>query len=221
MKIFIRLSFFLVLFISCSEDSNFNNDQSHPTETNPLIDLTSDSHSITKPDESDIFGTKPYPFDSVSYPPIFDSIFIPLGLPDEIAPQLIKTKVVDGSVGGTLNLRFQQRIGKDSVEIDAVLTIPPDAFPGTKRIWMVLNNQIGTVWFYPHIVFNIPVRYDVKYLGLKLSSINSSTANFVYQDYDGSIQLVNYVSIDVLTDEGTLNLVAAELNHFSRYGWTR
>ena len=221
MKSLLRFSFLLVLFISCSEDPNFNTNHSHDTGTNPLIDLNSDSHSTKSLNELDNIYIVPYPFDSLSYQPIFDSIFIPIGLPREVSSQLIKTKVIDGSVGGKIHISFRKLIDEKSVSVEAILTIPPDAFAGTKRIWMVLSNDIGTVWFYPHMIFNIPVRYDVKSQGLNSLNVTPSTVDFVYQHYNGSIELVNYVSLDVLTDEGTLTLVAAQLNHFSRYGWTR
>jgi len=134
---------------------------------------------------------------------------------------LIESIIIDGPYGSVIEISFVHYIKRDTISITAVLNIPPGAFSDSQRIWMVLNNEIGTVWFYPHIVFNKPVRFDVKYGGLNLSGINPDSVDFIFQSNDGLIEQVTYESIVIIREQGVLILRGAMLNHFSRYGWTR
>jgi len=134
---------------------------------------------------------------------------------------LIESKVINGPSGGVIEISFANHIGGDSISIKAILNIPPGSFLDSKRIWMELNNEIGTISFRPNIVFNKPVRFDVKYAGLNLSGINPDLVDFVFQSNDGLIEQVTYASIVVIREQGVLILRGAMLNHFSRYGWTR
>lgn len=157
------------------------------------------------------------------YPPGADSIFISMGLPSNVIPELEKSKVIDGSSGGLLEIYFEHSDENISIKIDASLTIPPGAFSGSERIWMVLNNETGTIWFYPHLVFSIPVQFDIIYEGVNLFGSNPNNIDFIFQNNDGTIEQVNYTKIVVYEEqEGYyLRLMEGMLNHFSRYGWSR
>ena len=146
-----------------------------------------------------------------------------MGLPSNVIPELEKSKVIDGTSGGLLEIYFEYSDENISVKIDASLTIPPGAFSGSERIWMVLNNETGTIWFYPHLVFSIPVQLDIIYQGVNLFGSNPDKIDFIFQNNDGTIEQVNYTEIVVYEEqEGYyLKLTEGMLKHFSRYGWSR
>jgi len=222
MKFFkhINLLLLLILFVSCNEDPGVLSTKSNNSEKfEKKLEIDNTPKSNFNSDGKVIRYDIDRRFEL--YPPGADSIFIPLSSQDNVIPELSNSKVIDGNYGGLLEIYYRHRNEKNFVIINAVLTIPPGAFSGTKRIWMVLNNEIGTIWFYPHLVFSIPVRFDIKYSGINLLSINGSTIDFIFQNNDGTIEQVNYKSIDVSLDEGYLTLKGGMLNHFSRYGWSR
>jgi hypothetical protein len=99
------------------------------------------------------------------------------------------------------------------------LDILPKAFEGSEEISMILNNEIGTISFYPHMVFKRPVHLDVMYSGIDLSGINPNSVDFIFQNYDGTTEQVEFDSIEMDESTGTIELDDAELTHFSRYGF--
>ncbi|MHA2101286.1 MAG: hypothetical protein ACW99A_21705, partial [Candidatus Kariarchaeaceae archaeon] len=92
---------------------------------------------------------------------------------------------------------------------------------GVEEISMIINNEIGTISFYPHMVFNIPAGFNLRYAGLDLSDIDPDSVDFIFQNYDGTTEQINYEEIIVKVDVGVLSVVKGRLNHFSRYGWVR
>ena len=86
---------------------------------------------------------------------------------------------------------------------------------------MVLHNDIGIIEFYPKLVFDNPVLLSVKYKNIDVSEIPDDI-DFIFQDYDGSIEQINYDRLHVGRGPSKyLDLKLAELHHFSRYGWLR
>jgi len=156
------------------------------------------------------------------YPPGSDDIFIPLGIPESELQNLVKTKVIDGFYGGKIEINhsFETSVG-DTITIWARVNFPPRSFNGVEEISMILNNEIGTVSFYPHMVFNIPAGFNLRYAGLDLSDIDPNSVDFIFQNYDGTTEQFNYEDIIVKVDEGVIRLLKGRLNHFSRYGWVR
>jgi hypothetical protein len=217
---YINLLLLLILPLSCNDNPGVLSTEGNNREVftkNSEIDNTTKSNFIRNGNDFRYDIDRGFE----KYPPGADSIFIPIGLPIQVIPELANSKVINGTSGGILKIYFVHRDEKISVTIDAVLTIPPGAFSGSKRIWMVLNNEFGTIWFYPHLVFDVPVQFDIQYRGINLLGINSGTIDFIFQSDDGTIEQVNYNSLDVLQDTGYLTLKGGMLNHFSRYGWSR
>ena len=168
--------------------------------------------------------------DIISYPPGADSIFIPMNLPPSEIPNLVASKVIDGQSGGYIEIYFEYDDcscpgegprDNDDITLYARLDISPNAFNGSKEISMVLNNEIGTISFYPHIVFNTPANLDLIYSGIDLEGIIPNSVDFKFQNIDGSTEQLTYASIVVDPDEQYLSLDDLMINHFSRYGWTR
>jgi hypothetical protein len=216
MKIFLSISLItILLFTGCDQESTLTSSLTNSSKlslvpTIPEDLINSDQYSYPREDDDKL------------YPPGADSIFVPVNIPTVMSPQLRVSKVIDGRIGGALIIDFQYYTSpKDTVTINASLIFPPGSFDGLIEILMVLDNKIGTISFYPHMVFNIPALLNLKYDGINLSDININSIDFVYQNDDGLIEQVNYKSIMVLPEQGYLGLIDASLDHFSRYGWTR
>ncbi len=181
-------------------------------------DLTSFEYDSTAQDKVD------------TYPPGAESVFIPMNLPPSEIPNLTVSKVIDGQSGGYIETYFEYDDGpgpgdgprhNNDIILYARLDISPNAFNGSETIWMIIDNEIGSISFYPHIVFNTPVNLDLIYRGIDLEGIIPNSVDFIFQNFDGSTEQLTYASIVVDPDEGYLALDDAKLHHFSRYGWTR
>ena len=71
------------------------------------------------------------------------------------------------------------------------------------------------------MVFDKPVKLNIRYTGIDLSNINPDSVDFIFQNYDGSTEQIEYTYLIVEPNEGRLELKRAKLHHFSRYGWIR
>ncbi len=69
------------------------------------------------------------------------------------------------------------------------------------------------------MVFNTPVQYTLTVSGLDLTGVNPDSLDFVYVAQNGSITGVEYDAITANVATGTLAVVNAQLEHFSRYGF--
>lgn len=216
----INLLLLLIVSVSCNEDPGVLSTKSNKVEQ---FEKKSEIDNIIKNDFNSNGNAFKYNIDRgfQIYPLGADSIFLPIELPNNVIPELVMSKVIDGTIGGSLEIDFKLRDEKIRIKIKASLTIPPGAFSGTRIIWMVINNEIGSIWFYPHLVFSIPVQFDIKYEGIDLSDINPGTIDFIYQNNDGSLESVDYELLVMNVESGFLKVKNASLLHFSRYGWSR
>ena len=121
-------------------------------------------------------------------------------------------------MGIYFNYEYQTKEG-NTITIWAKLYIPNGAFDGVEEISMIVNNEFGTISFYPHIVFSDSADFDVTYTGIDLSGINPNSVDFIFQNYDGSPEQINYDEITAMISEGKLELIKAKIPHFSRYGF--
>ena len=209
MKTILRLSLIsMLIFFGCDQQS----------------DLISSFESIESGSSSDILPDIPVEIElkRLKYVDGADNAFIPLNLPASEIPNLGKSKVIDGKHGGIIKINYEfHSDDNNEISIRAQLDIPKDAFDGEQLISMMLHNDIGAVSFYPHTVFDKPVKFSMKYKGIDLSTVNPDSVDFIFQDYDGSTEQINYKNLIVKPDKGELELKNAELHHFSRYGWIR
>ena len=217
MKLLTILSIILlILFLGCDQESGITSPLHNPDEMTlfsisteePMSNESDNSHHARIVDE-----------DSQSYPPGADTIFIIQDLLPAGLPNLDVVEVIDGNVGGLLEIDYEYTGDDYTVKIKAKLDIPVGAFSGTEEITMLLNNEDGTILFYPHMVFNEPLEFDLKYEGIDVSDIDSDSTDFIFQNYNGSIEQIDYRKIKVNYDKGYIHLEKAELHHFSRYGF--
>ena len=221
MKYLLTLSLFsILLFFGCDQESGIISPVS--LDNSPVYEGGNKlKYDLIESPEYDTAEYDTLAEDRVrSYPPGADSIFIPLNLPPSEIPNLRVSKVIDGQDGGEIvfNYEYQTKAG-NTISIWAKLKIEAGAFNGVKEIWMIVNNETGAISFYPHIVFNAPVEFNVTYTGIDLSGINPNAVDYLFQNYDGSTEQIDYQQIIVNIAEGKLELIKADLLHFSRYGF--
>jgi hypothetical protein len=84
---------------------------------------------------------------------------------------------------------------------------------------MTVNDEFGTATFSPSGTFLKPVIYNLTIVGVDLSNVNPATVSFVYMAPDGKYYKPNYQNIVVDKQCGRLQIINAELTHFSRYGF--
>jgi hypothetical protein len=69
------------------------------------------------------------------------------------------------------------------------------------------------------MVFNIPLSFTIRYIGIDLSKINPATVKFAYIASDGSLEYAVNDGIVIDLSTGTLQVINAKIPHFSRYGF--
>ena len=132
------------------------------------------------------------------------------------------SETIDGVSGGEIHLvkSYLSSNGK-TVNVDCRLTIPASySFADFRNITMQVSDEAG-VDFFPSMTFNEPVILNYKITGLNLNGINPANVGFYYVDPSGNlVPTVNDgVTVDMST--GTLNVVNAQLPHFSRWAYAR
>ena len=107
------------------------------------------------------------------------------------------------------------------VQINATLRFKRGSFVGSRYITMSISSSYGTASFSPSGVFDKPAIYNSTIMGLDLSGINPDEVQFVYMGTDGKYYPIDVQHILVEPQSGKLQVINAEIPHFSRYGWTR
>ena len=190
MKKYISIVVLLSLFvIGCSEQTSIN------TPENKVI--TKEPNWISLPHMNGESGM------SVMSMPIFQA-----------------SKEIDGKTGGKIRIDEKYLGGPlGEVKVKAELEFPKDAFVGSKNITMILDTQFGLATFSPHAYFDKDAIYNVEFIGLDLTGLDSKNVGFVYQAEDGSYEYIDYSKIEVDLKSGKLKVRDARLPHFSRYGF--
>ncbi|GMR25760.1 MAG: hypothetical protein BMS9Abin39_1087 [Ignavibacteria bacterium] len=135
-----------------------------------------------------------------------------------------QTKLINGKIGGLIKIqeRYVAANG-NTVKIDAKLKVPNNAFVGNVNITITIDDEYAAVSFSPEMVFDKPLRLDLKFTGIDLEELNLTSGNydFVYIDDDGNTEMIQYDGIEVDELKGEIRVQKAYLNHFSRYCFTR
>jgi len=132
------------------------------------------------------------------------------------------SKEIDGISGGSINYHnYFISIDGDSVVFDFNLFIPPFSFQGTNIITVTFDSIYANFQFDPHITFQRSVFLTQSFNGLTLDSLQSGTTDFVFINENGLIEILKKNGVQVIVPQGTVRVLYAQLNHFSRYGWVR
>jgi len=130
------------------------------------------------------------------------------------------TKQITGCQGGFLSLQGRYSGNPYGiVTVNATLEFTAGSFSGTKNMTMTADGGLCTSSFLPGMSFSKPGIYNITYTGVDLSGINPSTVRFVYLKTDGTLDYPSHEGIIVDQSTGTIQVINARLNHFSRYGF--
>ena len=157
--------------------------------------------------------------------------FIPLGPESHgLAKVVQSTQFVTQQSGGTLSLQFKPP-RRDSAEVQVIVTLVvlPHTISEDAELSLSLDDQtlIGgvDVTFQPHgITFSRPAILNIQAKGLDLSGTNPEKIDIYYDNPDsGQWEKMARKQVIVKPENGFINVVAAEIPHFSRYavGWSR
>jgi len=105
------------------------------------------------------------------------------------------------------------------ISITATARFQSYSFRGRRYVTMSINDDFGTTSFSPSGTWAKPVIYNLTIQGIDLSNVDPSTVSFVYMAPNGNYYKANYQSIYVDKQSGKLQVVNAELPHFSRWGF--
>jgi hypothetical protein len=130
------------------------------------------------------------------------------------------SEAIEGSQGGMIKMNESYESESGLVTIKAKLKIPKDSFTGTETIGYQINSD-ASIDFFPGMLFDKDLLFDVKFTGLDLSGINPNEINFLYVDPSGVTYPVQYRQMTVDVDKGILEVKDAVIVHFSRYIWGR
>ncbi len=93
------------------------------------------------------------------------------------------------------------------------------SFTGSRYVSMSVNDQFGTASFSPSGTWAKSVIYNLTIMGVDLSKVDPSKVSFVYMSPDGKYYKAKYQSIYVEKQSGKLQIINAQLPHFSRWGF--
>jgi len=194
MKYLTTIIFALFILISCNDSSNI---------TDPILNTTSQTLSKDGLNQYELIPLPP------KSPAWEDSIFT-------------VSKVINGNVGGVIQMsRYYITASGSPCHVYIYLSIPKNAFTGTKNITMTLDDEFAAVHFYPEMVFAKELRLFQSFEGLQLENLPTGTIDFVFIHDDGSIELIKKNGIQIVVPQGIVRFQNAKLLHFSRYGWIR
>ena len=178
-----------LLVIGCTDESNMFSPVNNSINTDEEI---SNPNWITLPSSDDLALKKDISVGKTIYG-------------DQESLLEINTGYAGGSFGWisiTANARFQRY-----------------AFTGSRYVSMSVNDQFGTASFSPSGTWAKPVIYNLTIMGVDLSKVDPSKVSFVYMSPDGKYYKAKYQSIYVEKQSGKLQIIDAQLPHFSRWGF--
>lgn len=132
--------------------------------------------------------------------------------------EVMVSQEVNGKTGGTIE--YDLRVA--NIIVTGLLTVPKNSFDGTMGITAVFDNKNTTQKFGPSpFEFDKSLVLTLEYTGVNLHGVDPSEVDFYYIGDDGQFYKADYTSITVDPESGTLKVVEAKLNHFSRWGWAK
>lgn len=105
------------------------------------------------------------------------------------------------------------------INITANARFQRNSFTGSRYTTMSVNDKFGAATFSPSGTFTKPVIYNLTIMGVDLSKVDAAKVSFVYMSPDGKYYKPAYDKIYVEKQSGKLQIINAQLPHFSRYGF--
>jgi hypothetical protein len=133
------------------------------------------------------------------------------------------TNTIDGSVGGiiTLNASYIGDNGQP-VTLKLSMTFPAGAFSDVKTITLTADDHYAAVQCTPSMVFAKSVLLDYAYTGLNIKNCDlpKDKNGFYFISDSGLLEPVVSAGFLINKHSGSLSVTGAQINHFSRYGWS-
>ncbi|MCP5063862.1 MAG: hypothetical protein GY936_15550 [Ignavibacteriae bacterium] len=139
----------------------------------------------------------------------------------DVKSQYSKNFTIDGEEGGKLFVKHSWTDANGQLtRLAATLVIPKNAFKGKLNFDMIFDLENHWLELYPSpYTFDKPLTLNLLFSNVDLSNIDEDSFEFNY--LDGEPEDLKYEYIEIDRREGFLYVKGAQLNHFSRYGWTR
>jgi len=143
----------------------------------------------------------------------------------DVNAYIIGSKIINGETGGellidTTYINYQGRL----LYVYGKLEIEDHSFLGTTEFTMILKPEEASIKLFPHMVFKKEVKLKVDYKGIDLKALGhiaSGYIDFAFFGDNGEIELILNQFCEVDIQDERILVDAAELHHFSRYGWVR
>lgn len=147
-------------------------------------------------------------------------------LPPASTPGLAKTTTVSKLIYGTDESLIEINTGYAGgpfgwVSITSNARFQRNSFVGQRTVAMAVNDQYGSADFSPSGTWLKPVIYNITIQGIDLTGVIPSKVKFVYMSPDGKYYPAVYKSLFVELQSGKLQVIDAQLPHFSRYAFGR
>ncbi len=134
------------------------------------------------------------------------------------------SKEVNGKHGSVLTLHGSYTdVNGNEIKTFANLFIPRDAFDGTTTITMTTDNEYAGLDFSPHMTFERPLRLTLSFSGLNLQQMGITRDNvgFYFVDDSGNLSTIENNGILLNYRTGTITVIGAKIDHFSRYAFAK
>ncbi len=140
------------------------------------------------------------------------------------ASSLSESKEINGDHGGVMFLHGSyEDVNGNNIRTFAELFIPRDAFDGTVNITMATDNNYAGLDFSPHMTFDKSLTLNLSFSGLDLQQLGITEDNvgFYYVDDSGNLTEVKNNGIRLNFHNGTITVIGAKIDHFSRYAFAK
>ena len=106
-----------------------------------------------------------------------------------------------------------------TVTLTSSLVFPKGSHSGKVTFTVSHDDAACVSTFGPSYVFSKNLTLNIRYTGVNLNGINTSTVKFVYLAADGSVEYAINDGIIADRTTGTLQVINGRIPHFSRYGF--
>ena len=118
----------------------------------------------------------------------------------------------------------QSYIGNNgqTVTLHLSMTFPAGAFDAAQTITLTADDHYAAIACSPSMVFAQSVILDYSYTGLNIKNCDLPKGKNGFYLISDNGNLESIVSASFLIDKkaGNLSVTGAQINHFSRYGWS-
>jgi hypothetical protein len=170
------------------------------------------------------FGCSDVSTNNVNQPVNSDKQFIQLPAKSGLSTEsvLSVSDNVNGAWGDILFLNGKYTdVNGNKIYTIATLIVPAGAFNGRKTLTMSCDDVYAGLDFAPSMTFNKPLYLTLSFTGLDLKSmgITNSNVGFYYVDGNGNYVSIPNAGIIVSVRTGTITVIGAQIDHFSRYAF--